>query len=453
MSKRALIINPWITDFKLYDEWMHPIGLYFLISLLKHNRWDVEFINCLERDALAKCKRYNTGDFPSKEISRPELYKKIHRKYKRYGISKDLLRKKLNDTAHPDIILVGSGMTYWIEGVVETVKIIQYVFPNTPIIIGGISASLMPEILKKKLPGVTIFSGSLSGHINKLKDSHPLLGNLSLHGWKPTFIDAFKLINNHYHGPVLTSLGCPFHCSYCASSHLQSKFQIRPNTTVINEMKHLIEHSAVTDFAFYDDALLYLSGKNFLPLAKAIAQLDNKLRLHVPNGLHIRWLDAEVLEAMRKCGFITLRFGYESSSRKYLKETNAKTSRTQLCEKLNLIKSAGFKSKDIGIYVMGGLPNQTVEDVLEELSFVASLDVKVKPVFLSPVPHTKLFEHYARTFPQLQKEPLSHNDTFFITQLPGWSYSAIEEIKKKAQEYNYCPNTPLDLKSPIKSSS
>ena len=30
----ALVVNPFITDFKLYDEWMHPLGLYFLIDLL-----------------------------------------------------------------------------------------------------------------------------------------------------------------------------------------------------------------------------------------------------------------------------------------------------------------------------------------------------------------------------------------------------------------------------------
>jgi hypothetical protein len=31
-SPLALVINPHAADFKLYDEWMHPLGLYLLIE-------------------------------------------------------------------------------------------------------------------------------------------------------------------------------------------------------------------------------------------------------------------------------------------------------------------------------------------------------------------------------------------------------------------------------------
>ena len=412
---------------------MHPIGLYFLISLLKFNAWDIHYINCLERNKSLKLKRYGTGDFDSKVIPKPLVYKEIYRRYKQYGISEDLFIKKLQDVPKPDVLFVGSSMTYWIEGLIATVKTIKNVFPNTTTIVGGISASLIPEILKKQLPKAEIYCGILSENIH---NTNKILSTISLNGWSPTLVDAFRILGHHYHGRIFTSIGCPFHCAYCASPYLHTTFQIRPHTTIINEMSYLIDQSGVIDFAFYDDALLYQSEKNFIPLAKKICQLDKNTRLHVPNGLHIRWIDKNILEIMQKCNFVTLRFGYESGDIKHQKETSAKTSRKQLIEKINLIKSAGFKSKDIGIYVMGGLPNQNVDDLLEELTFIASLNVKVKPVFLSPVPHTPIFEYYAETFPQLKHEPLLHNDLFFITQLPGWSYSVVEEVKSKARELN-----------------
>lgn len=436
MSKTAVVINPWVTDFKLYDEWMHPIGLYFLISLLKFNGWDVHYINCLERGENSKPKRYSTGDFPSKVIPRPQLYKNIYRKYKQYGISEELFINKLQNVLKPDVIFVGSSMTYWIEGLVSTVNKAKEIFPAVPIIIGGTSVTLIPEIIKRKLPDVEIFSGPLSESFVEFINQKKIPGKLSLNKWEPTLVDAFQMMAHHHHGPVFTSFGCPFHCSYCASPYLNNTFQTRPQNTIINEMNYLINKSGVTDFAFYDDALLYQPEKNFMPLAEKISRLNNNIRMHTPNGLHIRWIDKRILDAMKKCGFVTLRFGYESGDIKYQKETSAKISREQLAQKINLIKSAGFKSKDIGIYTMGGLPNQKVEDLIEELSFVSSLEVKVKPVFLSPVPHTPLFEYYTENFPQLRHNPLFHNDLFFITQLPGWDYSVLEEIKSKAREFN-----------------
>ncbi len=432
MNKKALIINPWVTDFKLYDEWMHPVGLYFLISLLQHNKWDTHYINSLERNPNLKSKKYNTGTFPDTEILKPSIFQNINRKYKRYGITKNHLNTKLNKAPRPDIIFLGTYMTYWANGVIETFNAIRKVFPKTPVVVGGIAASLIPDILKNSLPDATIYTNQLSNTINQI----PQLQNICFSEWNPSFIEALKLQDHHFHGPILTSLGCPFHCSYCASTHLQNKFLLRPQKIIINEIKYLTDNYNITDFAFYDDALFYQPEKNFLPLADKLNKLNNKIRLHAPNGLHIRWLNNKVLNAMHSCGFHTLRFGYETSIEKFKKETNYKTNRKQLAEKITLSISAGFQPKDVGIYVMAGLAGQVLEDVLDELAFVASLGVMVKPVFLSPVPHTPLFNYYANIYPQLKTNHHFHNDTFFVTQLPGWSYEAVEEVKVKAREFN-----------------
>ena len=94
---------------------------------------------------------------------------------------------------------------------------------------------------------------------------------------------------------------------------------------------------------------------------------------------------------------------------------------------------AGFSKDQIGIYVMGGLEGGGPGEMLEEIDFIKSTGVKAKPVFLSPVPGTHTFNSYARQFPSLLHNPLWHNDSFFITCIPGWDWDTLEEIRRRAR--------------------
>jgi hypothetical protein len=434
-QKKALVINPWVTDFKLYDEWMHPLGLYALISLLKHNGWDLHYINCLDREPSLKIHPYNTGDFSACEIPKPQIYGAIHRKYKRYGIDAGLFISKLNTVTKPDIICIGTGMTYWFDGVIMTVGAVRQVFPGVPIILGGIAATIMPDIIKRVLPDVAVFSGSLFNNYTSLMTLHPLFANLSNGRWRCSFTDAFAIVKPRFHGPVLSSLGCPLRCSYCASATLYDHFSYRPLETIMNEIRSLVYAFSITDFALFDDAFLYKAGENFFPLTGAIDALGASINLHCPNGLHVRYITDRVAESMIRSGFKTIRLGYETGNRRYQKETASKTTVHELKKTIALLHKHGTSSLDIGIYLMAGLPGQTPGQVLEEIRSIGSLNVKVKPVFLSPVPHTRVFTCYASVFPELTTDYHTHNDLFFITKLPGWDAGAVQEIRDAAKRY------------------
>ncbi|MBN1129087.1 MAG: hypothetical protein JXA71_08875 [Chitinispirillaceae bacterium] len=88
-------------------------------------------------------------------------------------------------------------------------------------------------------------------------------------------------------------------------------------------------------------------------------------------------------------------------------------------EKVSCLKRAGFSGNDLGIYAMAGLPDQSPRQVLDEIDFIRSLGVMPKPVWLSPVPGTRLFRHYAKMFPEITADPLWHNDLFFYHPAPG----------------------------------
>jgi hypothetical protein len=83
---------------------------------------------------------------------------------------------------------------------------------------------------------------------------------------------------------------------------------------------------------------------------------------------------------------------------------------------------------------MGGLPGQTARQMRGEIEFIASLGVRPKPVFLSPVPRTRLFDSYLSSHPEIGTDALWHNDAFFVTRLPGWGDQAMQELKLLAKE-------------------
>jgi hypothetical protein len=426
----VLVINPYAADFKLYDEWMHPLGLYSLITLLKDKGIVVRFFNCLSRDSSVHRKKYGTGEFHSVEIEKPPLYRSIPRKYKLYGRPQKELAAFLQPGPAPDLICVGSMMTYWLPGVAETVKIITSVFPDVPVLVGGVAARLMPEAVTKMVRGIAIGGSCESRSMMRLYERMASLINKD----DLSFLGGLALLDKPLHAPVLMSLGCPMACSYCASSQLMGKYRLRPPERVMDEIIFCSQAYGIEDFAFYDDALLFDAGNGILPFLKGIETRRLTLRFHTPNALHLRFVDDKVAETMKAMGFTTIRFGYESGAAGFGEDTSAKATRKEMKEKISSLEKAGFDKSDIGVYIMAGLEDQKPGQVIDEVEFVTSLGVRAKPVYLSPVPGTRLFERYAATFPQLRTDPLWHNDMFFITQLPGWDWEAVEMIRAKVYE-------------------
>jgi hypothetical protein len=436
MRLKALVVNPWITDFKLYDEWMHPVGLYFLGSFLLHNGAEVYYYNCLARGADKKAKANGTGEYPSREYPKPALYKNIRRRYKIYGRTESEFEEYLLSIPCPDIICVGSSMTYCICGVKETLDVLTRVFPGVPCIVGGTAATLMPRVMSSLLGPASLFCGSVFDDTALTGSAFHFLSTMTALPKHASILPGLKLLDNAWHGPALTSVGCPLSCSYCASRTLSSDCWSRPPDVVADEIEYLVSRFAIRHVAFYDDALLYRPEEHLMPFLKIIKDRGISVQFHVPNGMHVRWITPDILDLMLKSGFSTLRFGFESGSPDNRRHTGGKATLDELAQKVSLMRRAGFCSSSIGVYVMAGLPGQIPMDVAAEIDSVASLQVKVKPVFLSPVPSTPLFGCYATLFPELLTDPLSHNDSYFITRLPGWDGGAMQEIIDRAKKHN-----------------
>jgi hypothetical protein len=436
---KALVVNPWVTDFKLYDEWMHPVGLYFLMSFLEQNGVDVSYFNFLSRSDNEKSNANGTGAFPSREFPKPSLYKNVRRRYKLYGRPVQDFESFSLSLPRPDVICVGSAMTYWVAGLKQTIDVLAKAFPGIPCIVGGTAATLMPpQVLRSMLSPAHIFGGTVfdGASASQRGSGTPFLADMTLLPYHASMIAGLQRIDRAWHAPALTSLGCPLSCTYCASNALFGGFQARPPDIVANEIEYMVAHRGVRDIAFYDDALLYKPEEHVLPLLKILRDRGISARFHIPNGMHVRWITPQLIDIMLASGFTTIRLGYESGRTQDMRQTRGKATPEQLAQKVLLMRKAGFAAKSIGVYLMGGLPGQMPQDVIREIDAVATLGIAVKPVFLSPVPKTALFDQYAKQFPEIVTDPLWHNDSFFITQLPGWNADAVQEVMDRAKNQN-----------------
>ncbi|MBM4079972.1 MAG: hypothetical protein FJ278_09755, partial [Planctomycetes bacterium] len=94
----------------------------------------------------------------------------------------------------------------------------------------------------------------------------------------PELYPAYHLMRHLDSVSVLTSRGCPFRCTYCASSTLWPGFQQREPRQVADEIEHHVQRFNVRDIAFYDDALLVNAERHILPILSLVRERGLKAR-------------------------------------------------------------------------------------------------------------------------------------------------------------------------------
>jgi hypothetical protein len=96
---------------------------------------------------------------------------------------------------------------------------------------------------------------------------------------------------------------------------------------------------------------------------------------------------------------------------------------------------AGFTKREIGAYILMGLPAQSVDGVRKTIEFVGRLGATPYLTEYSPIPHTPLWElALEHSEYELASEPLFHNNTL----LPCWDEAQrarVPQLKKRVQAF------------------
>ncbi|CAN2041615.1 anaerobic magnesium-protoporphyrin IX monomethyl ester cyclase [Candidatus Magnetomoraceae bacterium gMMP-15] len=435
-TPHILLINPWIYDFAAYDFWAKPLGLLILAGILRQNSCKVSYIDCLDRfhkksKASNPSKRYGRGPYIKTNVQKPKGLEDVKRNFSRYGIPIEWFINDLKSIKKPDLIFITSLMTYWYPGVFKTIQEVRNIFPDIPIVLGGIYATLCRDHAEKYAEVDEIVSGPGEALILKLIEKYTGWSDSS--DFKEHDIDsypypAFDLQNKIPYIPILSLRGCPFSCDYCASKFLEPKIRKRSPKLVVKEILHW--HSeGIRDFAFYDDALLFKPEKHAIPLLEGIIKSGcSDLRFHTPNAIHIREITSNIAKLLFKAGFETLRLGLETTA--YEKRLDIKVTKQEFVQAVNYLQEAGFNYKQIGAYLLIGLPEQDIKTVEE--SIITVKKNKIQPILAhyTPIPHTALWDKaVASSGYDLKSDPIFTNNSISPCQKNGFSWKELTYLK------------------------
>lgn len=310
---------------------------------------------------------------------------------------------------------------------------------NTPIVVGGIHATLRPQdfifsgspvdftiigegekplftlinVLKNKDSFEKLKSTAYLGSNNKIQING--ICNVEEDISQFPMPDYDKVDMDFYTKPytgsirhlllsgvqIITSRGCPYNCDFCANIYLRlknkacAKVRFRPIDQIINEIELLVKKYKIDGFYIVDDC--------FMILKKRTAKFCEKL---IEKNLNVVWAaetrvnfvtDEKLLKPMKKSGLIQLEFGVESGSPNMLNEINKQQTVEQikaafeLCRKNNIRTFAN---------IMFNLPNETKEDVMLTEKLLRDIKPSVLGMVLTvPLLGTKIYEKYV--FPKL----------------------------------------------------
>lgn len=452
MSKKLLLINPWIYDFTAYDLWGKPLGLLYIASFLRSFGFKVELIDCVDKYAeppVPKVRKYGIGPLKRTIVPKPKVLEHIPRHFARYGISEELFIQKLKEHHDADAILVTSIMTYWYLGVQRVVELVREYLPDKPIILGGIYATLLPEHAKKVIKPDYIVTGP--GELKALN----LLGELFSIPIDPQTLPktlddfpspAFDLLNHPDYLIVMTARGCPYNCSFCAQKKISMPFTQRNPQKVVDEMVSHYRRFKIRDFAFYDDALFIAKERHIQVILQKLIETRLPFRLHSPNGLFIRFIDQELADLMYRSNFKTIRLSYETSNESRWKDMYSKVSNQGMIEAVEHLKRAGFKAKQLEAYVIMGLPGQSLEEILASIIFVNNLGVIVRLASFSPIHGTVEFDRAVKNglIPE-DIDPLLTNKSIYPLANEVLTYETFRKIRKFASILNEAALNELAL--------
>ncbi len=409
---KVLLIQPPVRDFYDTDVRLQPIGLAYLKAAVKKHLPDIEIIikdyhgGCGRRTAaIPKELRYLTDYYA---VADKSPFSTFHRFY-HFGKSFDEIEAEIAEIK-PDVVGISSLFTPYFREALEVAARVKK-RSDAIVVMGGSHASAVPqsllasphvdylirgegekpfvELLRRLLGQTPVADMPNLGYkregamvCNPMEDNFPIdeLPFPDLSDFSPS---AYTLAGKPMTFAI-TSRSCPHKCSFCSvHTTFGTNYRRRSLENVLEEIV-LRYRQGYRVIDFEDDNLTYYKG-TFKELCRRLIERfsTRELEFVAMNGISYLSLDDELLELMHRAGFSRLNLALVSSDKAVRETTKRPHTLEAYVKVVNKARRLGFK---VVSYQILGLPNESLESMIQTLAFNARLPVLLgaSPFYRTP---------------------------------------------------------------------
>jgi len=235
--------------------------------------------------------------------------------------------------------------------------------------------------------------------------------------------------------PVITSRGCPAKCTFCSANRVWgNRYRVRSVDNVLEEMRILKKKYGIEELMFEDDNVTAHPGRAKELFSRMFEEQFNFV-WDTPNGVGVWSMDEEMIDLMKKSGCIKLNFPIESGSQPVLDKIIQKPLKLEKVR--GLIEHCKRINLDFGIFLVVGMPGETIDDIWKSFHFAADCGCYNPLISIAtPYPGTKLYENCMEN--GLFSRPFTLDDLFirsFMVETSDWRERDLRMILLKGHLY------------------
>ncbi len=166
---------------------------------------------------------------------------------------------------------------------------------------------------------------------------------------------------------IETSRGCPLTCTYCRYHHLQKGVRALPAEAAAERVRQLRDAGA-REVRFVDPT--FNARADFTRLLELLVKINPDRKLGFFAELRADTLTPEQAELLAKANFVDIEVGVQSTDPKVLRTIRRPANIAQVERGIRLLIGAGVH---VTLDLMYGLPEQTVDDVLNSIAWARGL--------------------------------------------------------------------------------
>jgi len=225
------------------------------------------------------------------------------------------------------------------------------------------------------------------------------LGTLPMPAWDLLPMQNYRAHNWHAfddvdkrqpYAVIYTSLGCPYHCSFCCINSIFGKpgIRYRPMDQVAAEVDYLVKTYGVRHIKMLDE-MFAINEKRVFEFCDQISALGHDLNFWVYG--RIDTIKPEMLPRMKKAGINWLAYGIEAGSKKVRDGVSkGRFGTDQVRKVIEMTHAAGIEV--VSNFILG-LPDDDMETMKETLDLAKELNCAYANIYCAmPYPGSELYD-------------------------------------------------------------